>query len=102
MSHWPLLQSIGNLDGFELTVFIAWTFVLFVAIGFATDYVLTSRGMGPFWNAAYALIGVYLGLCAHDWWFRAFPAFEPELTIYMALTGLMAVLLSGTLIAMRR
>ncbi len=102
MSHWPLLQSIENLDAFEFTAFLAWTFVLFLGIGFATDYVLTERGVGPYWNGAYALLGSYLGLCAHDRWLRSFSGYEPELTIYMVLTGLMAALIGATLFAMRR
>ena len=102
MSHWPLLQSIENLDGFEFTAFLSWTFVLFLGIGFAADYVLTSRGVGPYWNAAFALAGGYLGLCLHDWRLVSFPAYEPELTVYMVLTGLMTALLGANAIAMRR
>jgi hypothetical protein len=102
MSHWPLLQSLQNLDGFELTAFLAWTAVLFLGIGFATDYVLTSRGVGPYKNAVYALLGGYLALCAHDWWLASFAAWEPELTLYMVLTGLMAALVGANLMAMRR
>jgi uncharacterized membrane protein YeaQ/YmgE (transglycosylase-associated protein family) len=102
MSHWPLLQSIQSLDGFELAVFILWSIILFLGIGFAADYVLTSKGMGPYWNALYAMLGGYLGLCVHDWWLRSFSVYEPELTIYTVLTGLMAALLSATAIAMRR
>jgi hypothetical protein len=102
MSHWPLLHSIETLDGFELTAFLAWTAVLFLGIGFVADYVLTSRGAGPYWNAVYALVGGYLALCAHDWWLVSFRAWEPELTIYMVLTGLMAALVGANLFAMRR
>ena len=102
MSHWPLLQSIQNLDWFEFAFFITWSIILFLGIGFATDYVLASKGMGPYWNAIYAMLGGYLGLCVHDWWLWSLSAYEPELTIYMVLTGLMTALLSATAIAMRR
>jgi hypothetical protein len=102
MSHWPLLRSIETLDGFEFTAFLAWTIVLFLAIGFVSDYVLTSRGVGPYRNAVYALIGGYLALCAHDWWLASLPAWEPELTLYMVITGLMAALIGANLVAMRR
>ena len=102
MSHWPLLQSILNLDGFELTAFISWSIVIFLGIGFAADYALTSRGMGPYWNAVYALVGGYIALCVHDWWLGSFRAYEPELTLYMVLTGLMTALVGANLIAMRR
>lgn len=102
MWHWPLLQSIENLDGFELALFLSWSFVIFLGIGFATDYALTSRGMGPYWNAVYALVGGYLALCVHDWWLASFTTYEPELTLYMVLTGLMTALVSANAIAMRR
>ena len=100
MSHWPLLQSIQNLDGFEFTLFVLWSIVVFLGIGFATDYVFSHKGMGPYWNAGYAMLGCYLGLCAHDWWFLSLSAYEPELTIYMIVAGLSTTLLSATAIAM--
>ena len=100
MSHWPLLQSIQNLDGLEFTLFVLWSIVVFLGIGFATDYVFSHKGMGPYWNAGYAMLGCYLGLCAHDWWFWSFSAYEPELTIYMIVAGLSMALLSATAIAM--
>ena len=100
MSHWPLVQSILDLDGFELTLFVLWSIVLFLGIGFATDYLFGHKGMGPYWNAGYATLGCYLGLCVHDWWLKSFSAYEPELTIYMILAGLTATLLSATAIAM--
>ena len=102
MSHWPLLQSIRNLDGFELAALLAWTFVLFLGIGFATDYVLGSRGVGPFRNAVYALLGGYVALCMHNWWLASFPAWEPEFTLYVVVTGLMTALVGANVIAMRR
>ncbi len=88
MSHWPLLQYIQNLDGFEFAVFVTWSLIVFFWIGFVTDYILTSKGMGPYWNALYAMVGGYLGLCVHDWWFSSFSAYEPELTIYMSFCWL--------------
>ncbi len=100
MSHWPLVQSIQNLDGFEFATFILWSIVLFLGIGFAIDSLFNRKGMGPYWNAGYAMLGSYLGLCAHDWWFRSFSAYEPGLTITMILAGLTTMLLSATAIAM--
>jgi hypothetical protein len=100
MPHWPLLQSIQDLDGFEYTLLLLWSLVLFLGIGFATDYLFSHKGMGPYWNAGYAMLGCYLGLCAHEWWLRSFSAYEPELTIYMIAAGLTTTLLSATAIAM--
>ena len=100
MSHWPLLQSIQDLDGFEFTLFVLWSLVVFLGIGFAIDYLFSRKGMGPYWNAAYAMLGCYLGLCVHDWWLWSFSAYEPELTIYMVVAGLATTLLSATAIAM--
>jgi hypothetical protein len=101
MPHWPLLQSIQDLDGFEYTLLLLWSLVLFLGIGFATDYLFSHKGMGPYWNAGYAMLGCYLGLCAHEWWLRSFSAYEPELTIYMILAGLATTLLGATAVAMR-
>jgi hypothetical protein len=100
MTHWPLVQSILNLDGFEFTLFVLWSIVLFLGVGFVTDYLFSRKGMGPYWNAGYAMLGCYLGLCAHDWWLWRLSAYEPELTIYMILVGLSTTLLSATAIAM--
>jgi hypothetical protein len=99
MSHWPLVQAILNMDGFELTVFVLCSIVLFLGIGFATDYVMTSSGMGPYWNAAYALLGGYAGLCVARLVVWSLSGYEPELTIYLVLTGLATTLLSATVIA---
>jgi hypothetical protein len=100
MAHWPLVQLIQDLDGFELTLFVLWSIVVFLGIAFAIDYLFSHKGMGPYWNAAYAMLGCYLGLCAHDWWLQSFSAYEPELTIYMIVAGLTTTLLSATAIAM--
>jgi hypothetical protein len=100
MSHWPLVQSIQNLDGFDLATAVLWSIVLFLGIGFATDSLFNRKGMGPYWNAGYAMLGSYLGLCVHDWWLWRFSAFEPGLTITMILAGLATTLLSATAIAM--
>ena len=51
MPHWPLLQSIQALDGFELAVTLLWSIVFFAAIGFASDFIFNSKGLGPYWNA---------------------------------------------------
>jgi hypothetical protein len=99
MSHWPLLQYVQNLDGFEFAFFLMRLITVFLWIGFATDYLLSGKGMGPFWNAGFALLGSYAGLCVHDWWFGSFSTHEPELTIYMMVTGLMTALLSATAIS---
>ncbi len=101
MSHWPLLQSIQDLDGFELSSAVMWAIVLFLGIGFATDSLFSHKGMGPYWNAGYAMLGCYAGLCAHDWWFLSFSADEPELTICLVMAGLVTTLLTATVIAMR-
>ena len=101
MSHWPLLQSIQDLDGFEFTVILLWSIVVFLAIGFGTDYIFSGKGMGPYWNARYGMLGCYLGLCVHDWWFSSFSPYEPELAIGMIMAGFATTLLSATAIAMR-
>jgi len=101
MSHWPLLGSIQDLDGFELTCFVLWSIVIFLSVGFAIDSLFHHKGLGPYWNAGYSMLGCYLGLCVHDWWFSSFAAYEPDLTIYLIMAGLITTLLTATVIAMR-
>ena len=98
MPHWPLLQAIQALDGFEFVAALLWSIVVFAGIGFASDYIFNSKGPGPYWSAAYAALGGYVGLCAHDWWFGSFPAYEPELTIYMIVAGLLTAILGAAAI----
>ena len=63
MSPWPLVQFIEDLEGFELSIFLLGAIVALAATGFIIDYLLSRQGMGPFWNALYAAIGAYIGLC---------------------------------------
>ena len=101
MSNWPLLQLIQNLNGFEFAVIVLSSIVAFFAIGFAVDYIFSPQGMGPYWNAACAVLGGYSGLCAHEWWFRSYSAYEPHLTVIMIAGGVLATLLSATAISQR-
>ena len=101
MSSWPLIQLIQNLDGFEFAVLVLSSIVTFFAIGFVVDYIFSRQGMGPYWNSACAALGGYSGLCAHEWWFRSFSAYEPQLTVVMIVGGVLTALLSATAIAQR-
>jgi ABC-type branched-subunit amino acid transport system permease subunit len=101
MSNWPLLQLIQKLDGFEFAVFLLSSIVAFFAMGFAVDYILGRRGMGPYFNSVFAALGGYSGLCAHDWWFGSYSAFEPHLTVIMIVGGLLTALLSTTAMVQR-
>jgi hypothetical protein len=101
MSNWPLLQLIQNLDGFEFAVFVLSSIVTFFALGFAVDYIFNRQGMGPYWNAACATLGGYAGLCAHEWWFRPYSAYEPQLAVVMVVAGVLTALLSATAITQR-
>ena len=38
-------------------VTLLWSIVFFAAIGFASDFIFNSKGLGPYWNAAYAALG---------------------------------------------
>ena len=75
--------------------------VVFFAIGFAVDYALGRQGMGPYWNSFYATLGAYAGLCAHDWWLRPYGAYEPYLTIFVVVGGMLATVLTVSAIALR-
>jgi hypothetical protein len=100
MSDWPLLQLILNLEGFDLATFALIVIVAVLSVGFAVDYVLARQGMGPFWNSLYATLGAYAGLCAHDWWLRPYGAYEPCLTVVVVGGGLLATVLTMTVVSL--
>ena len=101
MSNWPLLQLVQNLSGFEFAVVLLGSIVAFFAIGFAVDYVFSRQGLGPYWNGVLAAAGGYFGLCAHEWWFRSYGAYEPQLIVMMIVGGVVTALLTVTAIAQR-
>ncbi len=101
MSPWPLVQFIEDLEGFELSIFLLGSVVALAATGFAIDYLLNRQGMGPFWNALYAAIGAYIGLCVHNFYLRQYSSLEPYLTCVLVFGGLLAVVMSMTAITQR-
>jgi hypothetical protein len=101
MSHWPLVQSTLDLDGFDLAAFVLSALVAYFSIGFAVDYTLGRQGMGPYWNSFYAAVGAYAGLCAHDWWLRPYVAYDPYLTAVVVVGGLLTTLVAATAVAQR-
>jgi ABC-type branched-subunit amino acid transport system permease subunit len=101
MSSWPLVELVLTLDGFEFAVFLLTSIVTFFAIGFGVDFILGRRGMGPYFNSIFAMIGGYAGLCAHDWWLSSYSAYEPHLTVVMVVGGLLTALLGATTLLLR-
>ena len=101
MATWPLVQFVQNLEGFELAVFLLASFVGLAATGFAIDYVFSRQGMGPIWNAIYAALGAYAGLCIHQFYFRSFYAYEPYLTYALIFGGLLSAVMAMTAITQR-
>jgi hypothetical protein len=101
MSTWPLIQFVENLEGFEFVIFLLSSVVGLAAVGFAIDYVFNRTGMGPFWNALYAAVGAYVGLCIHQFYFRSFAGYEPYLTCVLIFGGLLTAVMSMTVITQR-
>jgi hypothetical protein len=101
MSNWPLLQLAMNLEGFDLAALLLSAIVAIVSVGFAVDYMLGRQGMGPYWDAFYATLGAYAGLCAHDWWLRSYGAYEPYLMIIVVAGGLLTTVIAMTVITQR-
>jgi hypothetical protein len=99
MSSWPLLQLILDLEGFDFAAFLLIVIVAVISVGFAVDYVLARQGMGPYWNSFYATLGAYAGLCARDWWLPPYGAYEPYLTIIVVGGGLLATVLTMTIVS---
>ena len=78
MSNWPLLQfgsQISRVSTSQLSCLGA--VVAFFSVGFAIDYIVGRHGMGPYWNAFYAMLGAYAGLCARDWWLQTLRRLRP-------------------------
>ena len=101
MSNWPLWQLVQNLEGFDFAAFLLSTVVVFFAVGFSLDYIVGRYGMGPYWNAFYATLGAYAGVCAHDWWLRPYVAYEPYLTVIAVAGGLLATVVTACAVGKR-
>ena len=96
MSHWPLWQFVENLEGFDFVAFLLSVAVAFFAVGFAIDYIVGRLGMGPYWNAFYATLGAYAGLCVRVWWLQPYTAHEPYLTAIMVASGLLIAVVTAS------
>jgi hypothetical protein len=101
MSNWPLWQLVQNLGGFDFAAFLLSVVVAFFAVGFAIDYIVGRYGMGPYWNAFYATLGAYIGLCVRDWWLQTYVAYEPYLTTITVAAGLLMTVVTASAVANR-
>ena len=101
MSNWPLWQLVQTLGGFDFAAFLLSVVVAFFAVGFAIDYIVGRYGMGPYWNAFYATLGAYIGLCVRDWWLRPYVAYEPYLTTIAVAAGLLMTVVAASAVANR-
>ena len=57
--------------------------------------------MGPYWNAFYATLGAYAGLCVRDWWLRPYAGYEPYLTTIAVAGGLLMMVVAASAVAKR-
>jgi hypothetical protein len=101
MSNWPLWQLVQDLEGFDFAAFLLSVVVAFFAVGFAIDYIVGRYGMGPYWNAFYATLGAYAGLCVRDWWLQPYGAYEPYLTTIAVAAGLLMTVMAACAVANR-
>ena len=101
MSNWPLWQLALSLEGFDFAAFLLSAVVAFFAVGFVIDYVVGRYGMGPYWNAFYAALGAYAGLCVRQWWLQRYAPYEPYLTSIAVAGGLLLTVLTASAIAKR-
>ena len=101
MSNWPLFQLVQDLEGFDFAAFLLSVVVAFFAVGFAIDYIVGRYGMGPYWNAFYATLGAYAGLCVRDWWLQPYAAYEPYLTTIAVAGGLLMTVVTASAVANR-
>jgi hypothetical protein len=101
MPNWPLWQLVQNLEGFDFAAFLLSIVVTFFAVGFAIDYLVGRFGMGPYWNAFYATLGAYAGLCVRVWWLQPYAAYEPYLTAIAVAGGLLTTVVTASALANR-
>ena len=101
MSNWPLWQLVQNLEGFDFAAFLLSVAVAFFAVGFAIDYLVGRFGMGPYWNAFYATLGAYAGLCVRVWWLQPYAVHEPYLTAIAVAGGLLIAVVTASAFANR-
>ena len=101
MSNWPLWQLVQNLEGFDFVAFLLSVVVVFFAVGFTIDYIVGRYGMGPYWNAFYATLGAYAGLCVRHWWLQPYAAYEPYLTTIAVAGGLLTTVVAASAVANR-
>lgn len=101
MSNWPLWQLVQNLEGFDFAAFLLSAAVAFFAVGFAIDYIVGRFGMGPYWNAFYATLGAYAGLCVRVWWLQPYAAHDPYLTAIVVASGLLIAVVTASAFANR-
>ena len=101
MSDWPMWQLVQNLDGFDFVAFLLSVAVAFFAVGFTIDYLIGRYGMGPYWNAFYATLGAYAGLCIRAWWLQPYAGHEPYLTAIAVAGGLLVTVVTASALANR-
>ena len=94
--------AIGSeSEGFDFAAFLLSAAVAFFAVGFAIDYIVGRYGMGPYWNAFYATLGAYAGLCVRIWWLQPYAAYEPYLTTIAVAGGLLMMVVMASAFANR-
>ena len=101
MSNWPLWQLVQNLQGFDFVAFLLSVAVMFFAVGFTIDYIVGRYGMGPYWNAFYAMLGAYAGLCVRHWWLQSYAPYEPYVTAIAVVGGLLTTVVAASAVANR-
>jgi hypothetical protein len=101
MSNWPLLQFVEDLQGFDFAAVLLIAAVVFFSVGFGIDYIVGRYGMGPYWNAFYATLGAYVGLCVRNWWLQPYAAYDPYLTTIAVAGGLLATVVMASAVAKR-
>jgi hypothetical protein len=101
MSNWPLWQLVQNLQGFDFVALLLSVAVVFFAVGFTIDYIVGRYGMGPYWNAFYAMLGAYAGLCVRFWWLQPYAGYEPYLTTIAVAGGLLTTVVVASAAANR-
>ena len=85
----PVWVFLNNLEGFEFAAFWIAAFTMTTMAGFFLDYIMQRQGFGPYFNAAYVFVGVWVGLYVRFNYLRPY-----QMTLhdpFLSITSILAV-----------
>jgi hypothetical protein len=92
----PVWLFLNSLEGFDFAAFWIAAFTLTTMCGFFLDYIMQRQGFGPYFNAMYVFVGVWLGLYVRFNYLRGYTQHfhDPYLTISTIFVVIIGMLTS--------